>query len=129
MTTADVDIFGAERHEVVCRADRIGADVDTKGDDDQADGTEGGSGAATVRPGFHPQTDDFDGVPDDAAICRLRGCGGEDAEEAHNRCNGLVEGQCGNGGGFTEDEGDNNGLNVLCADFIGVAGEIGDVET
>ena len=86
MTTADVNILGAERHEVVSRAYGVGRDVDTKGDDDQADGAKGGSSAATVGPGFHPETDDFDGVPNDLAICRLRGRGSEDAKQANNSC-------------------------------------------
>jgi hypothetical protein len=50
LTTADVDVLGAERHEVVGRAYRVGRDVDTKGDDDQADGAKGCSSAATVGP-------------------------------------------------------------------------------
>jgi hypothetical protein len=86
LTTADVDVLGAERHEVVGRAYGVGRDVDTEGDDDQADGAKGGSSAATVGPRFHPQTDDFDGVPDDFAICRLGGCGSEDAKQANNSC-------------------------------------------
>ncbi len=65
LTAADVDVLGAERHEVVGRAYGVGRDVDTEGDDDQADGAKGGSSAATVGPGLHPQIDDFDGVPYD----------------------------------------------------------------
>lgn len=84
LTTADVDVLGAERHEVVGRADRVGGDVDTEGDDDQADGAERGCSASTMGSGCHPQIDDFNGVPDDMAICRLRGCGGENAEQANN---------------------------------------------
>ena len=86
LTTADVDVLGAERHEVVGRAYGVGRDVDTEGDDDQADGAKGGSSASTVGPGFHPKIDDFDGVPDDFAICRLRSCGCEDAKQANNSC-------------------------------------------
>lgn len=86
LTTADVDVLGAERHEVVGRAYGVGRDVDAEGDDDQADGAKGCSSAATVGPGFHPETDDFDGVPDNLAICRLRGCGREDTKQANNSC-------------------------------------------
>lgn len=86
MTSADVNVLGAERHEVVGRAYGVGRDVDTKGDDDQADGAKGGSSAATVGPGLHPETDDLDGVPNDLAICRLRGRGSEDAKQANNSC-------------------------------------------
>jgi hypothetical protein len=86
LTTADVDVLGAERHEVVGRAYGVGRDVDTKSDDNQANGAKGGSSAATVGPGFHPQTEDFDGVPDDMAIRRLSGCGSEDAKQADNSC-------------------------------------------
>jgi hypothetical protein len=39
-----------------------------------------------VGPGFHPQTDDIDGVPENFAICRLRGCGSEDSKQADNSC-------------------------------------------
>jgi len=65
LTTADVNVFGGERHEVVGRAYGVGRDVDTESDDNQADGAKGGSSAATVGPIGHPQTDDLDGVPDD----------------------------------------------------------------
>jgi hypothetical protein len=34
LTTTDVDVVGAERHEVVGRAYGVGRDVDTEGDDD-----------------------------------------------------------------------------------------------
>ena len=54
LTTADVNVLGGERHEVVGRAYGVGRDVDTKGDDDQADGSKRGSSAATVGPGLHP---------------------------------------------------------------------------
>ena len=64
LTTADVNVFGGERHEVVGRAYGVGRDVDTESDDNQADGAKGGSSAATVGPIGHPQTDDLDGVPD-----------------------------------------------------------------
>lgn len=86
LTTADVDVLGTERHKVVGRAYGVGRDVDTNSDDDQANGAKGGGSAATVGPGFHPEIDDFDGVPDDFAIRRLRGCGSEDAEKANNGC-------------------------------------------
>jgi hypothetical protein len=39
-----------------------------------------------VGPGFHPQTDDIDGVPVDLAICRLRRGGSKDAKQANNGC-------------------------------------------
>lgn len=84
LTTADVDVLGSERHEVVGRAYGVGRDVDTEGDYDQADGSKGGSSAATVRPGFHPQCDDVDGVPENLTICRLSSCGSEDAKQANN---------------------------------------------
>lgn len=86
LTTADVDVLWTERHEVVGRTDGVGRDVDTDSDDDQADGAKGSSGAATVGPGCHPEIDDFDGVPVDFAICRLRGCGREDTKKANNGC-------------------------------------------
>ena len=84
LTTTDVDVLGAERHEVIGRAYGVGRDVDTKGDDEQADGAKGGSSPATVGPRFHPETDDLDGVPNDLVICRLRGRGSEDAKQANN---------------------------------------------
>ena len=86
MTTADVNVLGAERHEVVGRAYGIGRDVDTKGDDEQADGAKGGSSAASVGPGLRPETNDYDRVPNDLAICGLRGRGSEDAKQANNSC-------------------------------------------
>ena len=79
LTTADVNVLGAERHEVVCCADRVGGDVDAERDDEQGNGAESGSSAATVGPVRHPQTDDLDGVPDDLAVCCLSGCSSEDA--------------------------------------------------
>src|ERR1700753_1179265 len=51
LTTANVNILGAERHEIVGCADRGGRDGDTQGDDDQADGAKGSGSAATVGPG------------------------------------------------------------------------------
>jgi hypothetical protein len=86
LTTADVDVLGADRHEVVGRAYRVGRDVDTEGDDNQADSAKSGSSTATVGPGFHPQADDYDGVPDNLAICRLSSCGSEDAKQSNNSC-------------------------------------------
>jgi hypothetical protein len=86
LTTTDVDVLGAERHEVVCSAYGVGGDVDTEGDNDQTDGTKGGSSTATVGPGFHPQTDNLNRIPDDLAICRLGGCSSEDAKQANNSC-------------------------------------------
>jgi len=86
LTTADVDVLGAERHEVVGRAYGVGRDVDTEGDDDQTDSAKSGSSTATVGPGFHPQADDYDGVPDNLAICRLSGCGCEDTKQSNNSC-------------------------------------------
>jgi len=86
LTTADVNVLGGERHEVVGRAYGVGRDVDTEGDYDQADGGKGGSSSATVRPGCHPQIDDVDGVPHNLTISRLSGCGGEDAKQANNSC-------------------------------------------
>ena len=86
MTAADVNVFGSERHEIVGCADRVGRDVDTEGDDDQADGGKGGSSATTVGLGVHPVIDDVDGVPEDFAICRLRGSSSEDAKQANNSC-------------------------------------------
>lgn len=86
LTTADVDVLGGERHEIVGRADGVGRDVDTEGDYDQADGGEGGSSASAVRPGFHPQHDDVDWVPENLTICRLSSCGSEDAKQANNSC-------------------------------------------
>ena len=84
LTTANVDVLGAEGHEVVGSTYRVGRDVDTEGDDDQADGAKGGSSTAAVGPRFHPQADDYDGVPDDLAICRLSGSGSEDAKQSNN---------------------------------------------
>ena len=86
LTTADVNVLGSERHEVVGRAYGVGRDVDTEGDYDQADGGKGGSSPATVRPGCHPQIDDVDGVPHNLTISRLSGCGSEDAKQANNSC-------------------------------------------
>ena len=31
-------------------------------------------------------------------------------------------------GDLTEDDGDHHGLDILCADFVGVSGEIGNVQ-
>lgn len=86
LTTPNVDILGAEGHEVVGRADGVCRDVDTKGNDNQADGAKGGSCAAGMRARCGPELDDFNGVPDDFAICRLSGCGSEDAEQANDSC-------------------------------------------
>ena len=84
LTTADVDVLGTERHEVVGRAYGVRRNVDTERDDDQADGAKGGGSAATVGPRLLPKIDYYDGIPDDLTICRLRRCGGEDAKKADN---------------------------------------------
>jgi hypothetical protein len=86
LTTSDIDVLRAERHEIVGCAYGVGRDIDTEGDDDQADGAKGGSSAATVGPRFHPESDNHDGVPDHMAICRLRGSGSEDAKQTNNSC-------------------------------------------
>jgi hypothetical protein len=39
-----------------------------------------------VRARLHPQTEDFNRVPNDVAICRLSGCGSEDAKQANDGC-------------------------------------------
>ena len=54
LTAPNIDILGRKGHEIVGRADRVGGDVDTKSDDDQADGGEGGSSAAAGGSRFHP---------------------------------------------------------------------------
>ena len=84
LTTADVDVLWAEGHEIIGRADGVGRDVDTKGDDEQADGAKGSSCSATVGPRFHPEADNYDRVPDDLAIRRLGGRGSENAKQANN---------------------------------------------
>ena len=86
MTTADVDVLGTERHEVVGCAYGVRRDVDTERNDDQADGTKGGSSAATVGPGRLPKIDNYNGIPDDFTICRLSRRGGEDSKKADNSC-------------------------------------------
>ena len=86
LTTTDVDVLGAERHEIVRRADGVGGDVDTKRDDDQTDGGKCSCSTTTVRARVHPSIDDHDGVPYDRPICRLSGCGGEDAKQANDSC-------------------------------------------
>lgn len=86
LTTTDVDVLGAERHEIVGRAYGVGRNVNTDGDNDQADGAKGSSSTSTVGSGVHPVVDDFDWIPDDFVICRLSGSGGEDAKQANNSC-------------------------------------------
>jgi hypothetical protein len=86
LATADVDVLGAERHEVVGCAYGIGRDVDTQGNNDQANGAKGGSSPATVRSRFHPQTKDFNRVPDDVAICCLGRRSREDSKQTNNGC-------------------------------------------
>lgn len=112
LSTADVDVFRAEGHQIVGGADGVGRDVDTQGDNDQAHGCEGRSGTAARRAVLHPLVDDVDGIPHDLAIRRLRGGGREDTEQAHDG----------------EDAGDDDGLDILRAGLVGVAGEIGNVE-
>lgn len=86
LAAADVDVFGAERHQVVGRADRVGRDVDAERDDDQADRGEGGGRAPAVRARVQPHADDVDGIPHDLAVRGLGRGGGEDAEKTDDRC-------------------------------------------
>ena len=86
LTAADVDVLGGERHEVVGGTDGVGRDVDTEGDDDQANSAKGGGSTATMGAGFHPQIEDLDRVPDNVAICQLGRCGGEDTKQTNNGC-------------------------------------------
>ena len=65
LTTANVDVSWAEGHKIVGCTDGVGGDIDTKGDDDQANGAKSGSSTTTMGAIFHPQADDLDRVPDD----------------------------------------------------------------
>lgn len=66
-----------------------------------------------MRPRLHPQLDNLDWVPDDMAISRLRSCGSEDTKKTDDR----------------ENDGNHQGLDVLCARFVRISAEIGDIET
>lgn len=48
LATSDVDILRTERHEVIGCANGVGRDVDTKGNDYQADRGKGSSSTATM---------------------------------------------------------------------------------
>lgn len=84
LTAANVDVLRAEGHEVVGCTDGVGRDIDTEGDNEQADGAEGRSSSASMRARFTPLAYDDDGIPDDFAICCLRSCSSEDTEQANN---------------------------------------------
>lgn len=48
LATTDIDVARTERHEIVGCADRVGRDVDTECDNDQANGAESGSSSTTM---------------------------------------------------------------------------------
>ena len=113
LTTADVDVLGAESHEIVRSGDTVGADVDTEGDDDQSDSGKGCSSAATMSAKCEPLVEDHDWVPDHLAVCSLGGCSSEDAKEADDR----------------EDDWDDERLNILRTWLVGISREVGNVKT
>lgn len=60
-----------------------------------------------------PVADNNDWVPDDFAVCGLRGCGGEDAEKTND----------------SEDEWNDYGLDILCVGGLRVPRKVGNVES
>ena len=80
LTTSDVNIPWAKRHQVVRCADGVGRDVDSQCDDDQANSGESCSSSTAVRTRLHPQVDDVDRIPQHVAIRGLGSSGSEYAE-------------------------------------------------
>ena len=113
LTTTDVDVPGAERHEVVGRAYGVGRDVDTKGDNEQANSAKGRGSSASVRARFAPVADNDDRIPDDLAVRRLRGGSSKDSKETDNR----------------EDDGNDNDLDILRVWRLRVSCEIRNVQS
>jgi hypothetical protein len=56
LTTTNVDVLGCKRHEIVCGTDGVGGDVDTEGNNDQANSTECSGCSTTVGPILHPDS-------------------------------------------------------------------------
>ena len=71
--------------------------------------------------------DDGDGVPEDfvgcSVVCCLRCCSCKDAEETDDGCREMIRRMRARSywGELTEDDGDDDGLNVLCAGLVGVS--------
>lgn len=112
LATADVDVFGAERHQIVCSADRIRRDIDPKRDDDQADCCKRSRSSPSMRSRVKPIADDYDGIPLDFAVSRLGASGSEDSEKTND----------------SEDAGNDNCLNIDCARLVGISSKICDVK-
>ena len=104
LTTSNVDIARSEGHKIIGSRYRIGGDVDTEGDDDEADSGESGSSASTRRARIHPVADDYYRIPFDLAICGLSCGSSEDTKQTHNG----------------EDEWDDQDLHILCAWLVGI---------
>ena len=86
LTTADIDILGAEGHQIVGRTDRVGRYVNTKGDDEQANGAKGCSSPASVCTRGRPIINNEDGIPLNLAVDGLGSCSSEDTEKADDGC-------------------------------------------
>lgn len=113
LTSADVNVLGAEGDKIVGCADGIGRNVDTEGNNQQTNGGECSSCATSMRTASLPIADYFDWVPLDVTISWFSSGSCEDAEKTDNG----------------EDDGDDDRLDVLRTGLLCVSREIGDIET
>lgn len=113
LTSADVDILGAEGDEIVGCADGIGRNVDTEGHNQQTNGGECSSCATSMRTASLPIADDLDWVPLDVTISWFGSGSCEDTEKTDDG----------------EDDRDDDRLDVLRTGLLRVSREIGDIET
>lgn len=90
LPATDIDVLWRKGHEVVGGADGVRGDVDAERDDDEADGSKGSGGAATVGACFQPFTDNVDGVPHHLAVGGFGGSGGENTQQADDGCSFMV---------------------------------------
>jgi hypothetical protein len=112
LTTTNVDILGAERNKIVCCTDGVGRNVDTKGDDNQADRSKRSSSSTAMAAAHSPIINNLDRVPDYMAIRCFGGCSGEDTKQTNNG----------------EDARNDNCLDVRIIPLGRIPGKVGNVE-
>ena len=120
LTTTNVDVLWEERDKVVCSTDGIGRNVDTKGDDDQANSTKGRCSTAGMRSRSTPKPDNSDRVPkwssffsDLSRIGHRRCCSSKDTQKTND----------------SEDERNNKSLAILCTLLVCVSCKVGNIES